>query len=108
TASIFEGECITSYAASRGVGIRIEKLHKAFNGNQVLKGIDLEIHPGEIFSIIGPSGTGKSVLLKHIVRLERPDSGRILIDGRDIYEPHGSGEPDYRYSMVFQSSALFN
>ncbi|MBE0599237.1 MAG: ABC transporter ATP-binding protein [Desulfuromonadales bacterium] len=108
TASIFEGECIANYGESRGVGIRIENLHKSFNGNHVLRGIDLEILPGEIFSIIGPSGTGKSVLLKHIVRLERPDSGRILIDGNDILEPPRPEARDYRYSMVFQSSALFN
>ncbi len=109
TASIFEGcDCKSSYEDSRGVGIRIEHLSKSFNGNQVLKDISLEIAPGETFSIIGPSGTGKSVLLKHIVKLEKPDSGRILIDGTDIYDTSSDRPRDYRYSMVFQSSALFN
>ncbi len=109
TASIFDGsECLANYEESRGVGIRIERLEKSFNGQPVLKGISLEILPGETFSIIGPSGTGKSVLLKHIVKLEKPDRGCILIDGRNIHEPRQAGERDYRYSMVFQSSALFN
>lgn len=110
TASIFDGcECRANYEDSHGVSIRIEKLNKSFNGNHVLKDIDLEIRPGETFSIIGPSGTGKSVLLKHIVKLEKPDSGTIYIDGHDIYGgSRDDAERDYRYSMVFQSSALFN
>jgi phospholipid/cholesterol/gamma-HCH transport system ATP-binding protein len=108
TASVMDGDaCDISYDVSRGVGIRIEGLSKAFNGNPVLKEIDLDIQPGETFSLIGPSGTGKSVLLKHIVKLEKPDAGRILIDGHDIHS--GVTPPRiYRYSMVFQSSALFN
>ncbi len=109
TASIFEGcDCQSNYEQSRGVSIRIENLNKSFNGNPVLKDINLEINPGETFSIIGPSGTGKSVLLKHIVRLEKPDSGHIYIDGHDIYDLSEEREREYRYSMVFQSSALFN
>ena len=98
-----------SYNESRGVGIKIVDLCKSFSGQSVLSGINLEIYPGETFSIIGPSGTGKSVLLKHIVRLIQPDSGQIFVDGQDINAPLGEGERrDYRYSMVFQSSALFN
>ncbi len=110
TASIYEGcDCRSTYEESRGVGISIVDLTKSFDGNPVLKGINLEIVAGEIFSIIGPSGTGKSVLLKHIVKLEKPDSGRILIDGQDIYAPAKErSSRDFRYSMVFQSSALFN
>lgn len=110
SASIYEeGECQSSYEEPRGVGIRIEALNKSFNDNHVLKDINLEILPGETFSIIGPSGTGKSVLLKHIVKLEKPDSGHIFIDNQDVYEPNPDGERrNFRYSMVFQSSALFN
>lgn len=110
SASIFEdSECQSSYEESHGVSIRIENLHKSFNEHAVLKDINLEIYPGETFSIIGPSGTGKSVLLKHIVKLEKPDSGRILIDNQDIYAPDpGRNQRNFRYSMVFQSSALFN
>jgi phospholipid/cholesterol/gamma-HCH transport system ATP-binding protein len=101
--------CQIGYTESRGVGIKIEGLNKSFNRHHVLKDINLEIYPGETFSIIGPSGTGKSVLLKHIVKLERADSGQILINGIDIYEMENSLEDNnFRYSMVFQSSALFN
>lgn len=98
-----------SYNESRGVGIKIVDLCKSFAGQPVLRGINLEIYPGETFSIIGPSGTGKSVLLKHIVRLLQPDSGQIFVDDQDINAPLSEGKRrDYRYSMVFQSSALFN
>lgn len=108
--SIFDGcECRAGYEDARGVDIRIENLVKTFNGHPVLKGISLEIKAGETFSIIGPSGTGKSVLLKHIVKLEKPDSGTIYIDGQDIFaQGKDKSVRGYRYSMVFQSSALFN
>ncbi|WP_041973273.1 ABC transporter ATP-binding protein [Geobacter sp. OR-1] len=94
---------------TKGVDIKIEKLNKFFGSHHVLVDVDLEIRAGETFSIIGPSGTGKSVLLKHIVKLETPDSGQILINGVPIFggKPQGLGQ-NYRYSMVFQSSALFN
>ncbi len=112
--SVFEGEsasceCIPDYGEPSGVEIRIVGLNKSFGDNHVLRDINLEIKPGETFSIIGPSGTGKSVLLKHIVKLEKPDSGTIYIDGHDIFEPEKKNAPrEYRYSMVFQTSALFN
>lgn len=108
--SIFDGcDCQPGYEEAHGVVILIENLVKSFNGQPVLKGINLEIKAGETFSIIGPSGTGKSVLLKHIVKLEKPDSGTIYIDGQDIFaEGKDKAKRDYRYSMVFQSSALFN
>lgn len=104
-----ECECRVNLEDTRGVGIRIEKLNKYYNGFHVLKDVDLEIFPGETFSIIGPSGTGKSVLLKHIVRLETPDNGEIYIDSLPIFRTkEKERQKDYRYSMVFQSSALFN
>ncbi len=94
---------------TRAVGIRIEKLNKSFGPNHVLKDVDLDIRAGETFSIIGPSGTGKSVLLKLIVKLDEPDSGEIFIDGFPVFgDDAKNSERDYRYSMVFQSSALFN
>lgn len=102
-----EDNCV-NLQETRGVGIRIEKLNKYFDEKHVLKDIDLEIFAGETFSIIGPSGTGKSVLLKHIVKLATPDSGEIYIDDHAIFNPSNSDPPNYRYSMVFQSSALFN
>ena len=103
-----EDDCRINLHETRGVGIRIEKLNKYFEDKHVLKDIDLEIFPGETFSIIGPSGTGKSVLLKHIVKLESPDSGDVYIDNHPIFNPSEQQSLDYRYSMVFQSSALFN
>ena len=95
---------------TRGVGIRIEALNKRFGSNHVLKDLDLEIRAGETFSIIGPSGTGKSVLLKLIVRLDQPDSGQIYIDERPLFARDGTIADAgwFRCSMVFQSSALFN
>lgn len=103
-----DAECNVNLHDTRGVGIRIEKLNKFFGDKHVLKDIDLEIFSGETFSIIGPSGTGKSVLLKHIVRLEKPDSGEVFIDDHPVFNPTDNEPPNYRYSMVFQSSALFN
>jgi phospholipid/cholesterol/gamma-HCH transport system ATP-binding protein len=91
-----------------GVGVRIEKLNKYFGSNHVLKDIDLDIAPGETFSIIGPSGTGKSILLRHIIRLETPDSGQIYFDGQPVFHNGGPLPQTFRSSMVFQSSALFN
>jgi phospholipid/cholesterol/gamma-HCH transport system ATP-binding protein len=94
---------------TRGVDIRIVELNKSFGPTHVLKDINLEIRAGETFCIIGPSGTGKSVLLKHIVKLETPDSGEIYIDDIPIFTDGKEAQSrDYRYSMVFQSSALFN
>ena len=76
---------------------------------EALRGVSLDIASGEFLSIIGPSGTGKSILLKHIVKLETPDSGEIYIDGHSLFARNKAATPrDYRYSMVFQSSALFN
>jgi phospholipid/cholesterol/gamma-HCH transport system ATP-binding protein len=103
-----ECDCLIDLQQTRGVGIRVEKLNKSFGDKHVLKDIDLEIFPGETFSIIGPSGTGKSVLLKHIIKLEEPDSGEIYVDNHPVFKIVGTDPPNYRYSMVFQSSALFN
>lgn len=89
---------------TQGISVRIEKLNKFFGSNHVLKDVDLDVNAGETFSIIGPSGTGKSILLRHIIGLETPNSGRILVNG----EPLDSASRSYRCSMVFQSSALFN
>ncbi|HXB59060.1 MAG TPA: ATP-binding cassette domain-containing protein [Candidatus Acidoferrales bacterium] len=89
-----------------GVGIEVRGLRKSFDSQEVLKGIDFEVKPGEIFVIMGPSGSGKSVLLKHLIGLEPPDAGEILINGESI----GSEETaeKYRLAMVFQSGALLN
>ena len=65
-----------------GVSLEVRGLRKSFGRQEVLKGLDLTIKPGEIFVVMGPSGSGKSVLLKHIIGLTDPDEGEILIEGR--------------------------
>ena len=86
------------------VSVAVRDLRKSFNGQEVLRGISFEVKPGETFVIMGPSGSGKSVLLKHIIGLEEPDSGEILIAGQSV---HGSQVlNNYRVAMVFQSGAL--
>lgn len=101
-----KGDILHQYLEASAVGVRIIGLNKSFGGNHVLKGIDLEIKPGETVVILGTSGAGKSVLLRHIVGLEKPDSGSILIDGANVLDPESKGR--HRIAMVFQSSALFN
>jgi phospholipid/cholesterol/gamma-HCH transport system ATP-binding protein len=91
---------------NQGVSVRVRGLRKSFKGQEVLKGLDFEVQPGEVFVIMGPSGSGKSVLLKHIIGLETPDSGDILIDGQPIQEEEVMAK--YRLAMVFQSGALLN
>jgi phospholipid/cholesterol/gamma-HCH transport system ATP-binding protein len=90
----------------QGVGVQIRGLRKSFNGQPVLQGVDLDVFPAEIFVIMGPSGSGKTVLLKHIIGLEEPDKGEILIDGQPL-RSHDLMER-YRMAMVFQSGALLN
>jgi phospholipid/cholesterol/gamma-HCH transport system ATP-binding protein len=89
-----------------GVSLQVRGLRKSFGGQEVLKGVDFEVQRGEIFVVMGPSGSGKSVLLKHLIGLETPDTGEILINGEAV-------EPDkiaakYRMALVFQSGALLN
>jgi len=89
-----------------GVSLEIRGLRKSFDGNEVLKGIDFEVRPGETFVIMGPSGSGKSVLLKHLIGLETPDAGEILINGESIGSEQIASK--IRMAMVFQSGALLN
>ena len=89
-----------------GVGVQVRGLRKSFDGQEVLKGLDFDVRPGEIFVIMGPSGSGKTVLLKHLVGLEEPDAGEILIEGKPIQSPEVMNQ--YRMAMVFQSGALLN
>src|SRR5437667_240654 len=89
-----------------GVSVQVRGLRKQFNGQEVLKGLDFEVKPGEIFVIMGPSGSGKTVLLKHLIGLETPDAGEILIDGQSVQLPEMMSK--YRMAMVFQSGALLS
>jgi phospholipid/cholesterol/gamma-HCH transport system ATP-binding protein len=90
----------------KGVSVQVRGLRKAFGGQDVLQGLDFDVHPGEIFVIMGPSGSGKTVLLKHLIGLEEPDAGEILIEGQPIQSPEVMSK--YRMAMVFQSGALLN
>lgn len=89
-----------------GVSVQVRGLRRSFGLQEVLKGVELEVEPGEIFVIMGPSGSGKSVLLRHIIGLEAADDGEILINEESVHSP---GVMDkYRLAMVFQSGALLN
>ena len=90
--------------------IQIRGLSKRLGKKQVLDGLDLEIPTGETWVIIGRSGTGKSVLLKHIVGLMKPDQGSIQIDGEDVatMDEAEINEVRKRFGMLFQGAALFD
>ena len=89
--------------------IRIEDLHKAYGKTQVLKGVSLEIHEGEVLVVIGPSGTGKSTMLRCINLLTYPDRGHIWVGKDEITAPHADvNKIRERVGMVFQDFNLFN
>lgn len=100
------GSVILDYLKCAPAGVCIKGLTRSFGENRVLKGIDLDIDPGEVLVVLGKSGAGKSVLLRHIIGLEHPDSGSIKVAGEDIHAPDFS--KNHVIAMVFQSSALFN
>jgi len=87
-------------------GVAVEGLSKSFGSLQVLKEVTFSVKPGEIFVLMGPSGSGKSVLLRHIIGLEAPTAGRVLVDGHD---PIAEDTREHvRMALVFQEGALFN
>jgi len=90
--------------------IKIRDLHISFGPNEVLKGINLDVVRGENMVVIGGSGTGKSVLIKCIIGLIRPDRGSIVVDGEDITMMGGKEivEVRKRFGMLFQGAALFD
>ncbi|MBI1724889.1 MAG: ABC transporter ATP-binding protein [Candidatus Tectomicrobia bacterium] len=85
-------------------------LAKSFGANRVLQGLDLKIPAGRITVIIGRSGEGKSVLLKHMIGLLRPDQGQVLVDGEDITRLRGRelNRVRAKFGMLFQGAALFD
>ncbi len=87
--------------------IELRDVRKAFGGNHVLRGVDVRVASGESLVIIGGSGTGKSVMLKCVLGLVRPDTGTILLDGKDIGRAKGD-EFLARFGMLFQNAALFD
>ena len=90
--------------------IRAEGLYKRFGGQVVLRGVDLDVMPGEILAIVGRSGAGKSVLLKNLIGLLRPDSGTVLVAGEDLHRARGRrlSRLRERFGMLFQGGALFD
>lgn len=90
--------------------IRLENIRKSFGLKSVLDGVDLHVNPGEAFLLIGRSGAGKTVLLKNIMGLLRPDSGSVFIDGTDIVtlDKKDFDKVRLQFGLVFQSSALFD
>ena len=90
--------------------IRVVDLHKSFAGHAVLKGINLDLETGKITTIIGGSGSGKTVLLKHLNALLLPDRGSVLVDGKDITKLGESALNDVRqkFGVLFQGAALLD
>ena len=90
--------------------IEVKNLHKAFGDKKILKGIDLIIPSKKITVILGGSGSGKSVLIKNIMGLLKPDKGDILVDGKSILNLSGRDNVELRkkFGMLFQYSALFD
>ena len=90
--------------------IRVENLRKAFGERVILDGVDFHVNEGEILCIIGKSGTGKSVVLKHLVGILSPDSGDIYVDGQCYTRssPDERMDIEGRYGILFQGAALFD
>ena len=92
--------------SSNGVRLEVSGLRRSFSGRPVIQDVSFHVDPGEVFVLMGPSGSGKSVLLKHLIGLEKPDGGEIRIENRSIQNPAVRNQ--YRLAMVFQSGALLS
>lgn len=90
--------------------IKIADLYKSFRDNEVLQGVDLEVRAGESMVIIGGSGSGKSVLIKHIIGILRPDRGRVYVAGEEIthLNERDLNQVRKKFGMLFQAAALFD
>jgi phospholipid/cholesterol/gamma-HCH transport system ATP-binding protein len=90
--------------------VRFEEVFKSFGPKKVLQGITFDIRPGETMVVLGGSGSGKSVLLRHIIGLHRPDRGRVLVEGEDIvpYDEDDLVPVRKKIGMLFQGGALFD
>lgn len=90
--------------------IEVHNLHKSFNGTEILKGINLTIPEGKITVVIGGSGSGKTVFLRHLIGLLRPDFGRVLVDRVNIHALPRQELAEFRkrFGMLFQNAALFD
>ena len=90
--------------------IELRGVHKRFGAQVVLDGVDFKVAQGETVALLGPSGTGKSVLLKHIVGLLKPDAGEVLVDGMSVphLKRHELTKLRQRVGYAFQMGALFD
>lgn len=95
-----------SLPKTKGISVEVNRLVRRFGSHTVLAGISLHVGAGSTFVLMGPSGSGKSVLLRHIAGLLEPDSGEVLLDGKPANHP--ATRKSIRSAMVFQSGALFN
>lgn len=95
---------------ARPAMIEVRELHKAFDGREVLRGVDLRMLQGSTTVILGGSGSGKTVLMKHLIGLLRPDSGEVVVEGESIGELDGRAlnRLRHKFGMVFQAAALFD
>src|SRR5512147_2174530 len=89
--------------------IKMENLYKSFDGLEVLKGVSLQVEQGEILALIGGSGHGKTVILKHVAGLMKPDRGRVILGGQDVFSLRGDELEKLRSRLgfLFQGGALF-
>ena len=91
--------------------ISIQNVHKRFGSQVVLNGISIDLEPGKITTVVGPSGVGKSVLLKLILGILHPEEGEVIIDGRSITQARSEAERNEiraNLGVLFQSAALFD
>lgn len=101
---------VAAVAEAEPAILEVVDLHKRFGDQQVLRGVDLRIETGKITVIIGGSGSGKSVLIKHLVALLRPDQGEVRFHGRDLFQMKDAEILQARkhFGMLFQAGALFD
>ena len=113
--SLFVSSCwclvlVESLSPSNNVVIRLKDVHKSFGDKAILKGVNLDVVKGKSVAVMGGSGTGKSVLLKHIVKLVEPETGRVQVEGRwlrDVDEKEMNAIR-LRVGYLFQGGALFD
>ena len=90
--------------------IRFTDVHKSFGDKKVLQGVSFDIVPGETMVVLGGSGSGKSVLIRHVIGLHKPDSGRVEVDGEDVvkFDERRLIPVRKKVAMLFQGGALFD
>ena len=110
TTMMQESHEAANVSAARAVAIRLEHVTKSFDGRKVLDDVTLDVAEGTSFCLLGRSGTGKSVTLKHIIGLMQPDAGRVIVHGTDMTGLKGRelGQVRRKMGFLFQNAALFD